>query len=149
MTGGPLVREARPDELEPLTRLAEAAVPTGVVAAGGDIERGRVVATLRGDRVFVAEINGRRAGYAAVSECAGRLMLDQLVVAATDQGRHVGHTLLDWVEGYGVSRGLRAVWVAAEGADARAQSFYQRAATRRAPAAWSGSCTTADGRVAG
>ena len=126
MNAGPLVREARPDELEPLARLAEAAVPVDVVAAGGRIERGRVAAALSGDRVFVAEIDGRRAGYAAVSERAGRLLLDQLVVAATDQGRHVGHALLDWVEGYGVSRGLQAVWVAAEGTDARAEAFYQR-----------------------
>jgi GNAT superfamily N-acetyltransferase len=53
-------------------------------------------------------------------------MLDQLVVASTDQGRQVGHRLLDWIEGYGVSRGLRAVRVPAVGADARARDFYGR-----------------------
>jgi GNAT superfamily N-acetyltransferase len=79
-----------------------------------------------GDHVFVAECEGRRAGYAAVREDGDALVLDQLVVAVTDRGRHVGHTLLDWVEGYGVSRSLTRVRVPLEGADNRALAFYHR-----------------------
>jgi GNAT superfamily N-acetyltransferase len=126
VSGDLVVREARGDELDSLTRLAEVAVPIDVVAAGGRVEPERVAEQLGGDRVFVAESGGRRAGYAAVSERGDLLVLDQMVIAPTDQGRHVGHTLLDWIEGYGVSRGLRAVRVPAAGADARARDFYTR-----------------------
>jgi N-acetylglutamate synthase-like GNAT family acetyltransferase len=126
VSGDLVVREARGDELASLTRLAEAAVPLDVVASGGRVERERVAEQLDGDRVFVAEAEGRRAGYAAVSERGEVLVLDQLVIASTDQGRHVGHTLLDWIEGYGVSRGLRAVRVPTSGADSRALDFYAR-----------------------
>jgi N-acetylglutamate synthase-like GNAT family acetyltransferase len=126
VSGDLVVREARGEELESLTRLAEAAVPIDVVVAGGGVEPERVAEQLGGDRVFVAESEGRRAGYAAVSEHGDVLVLDQLVIAPTDQARHVGHTLLDWIEGYGVSRGLRVVRVPASGADARARDFYTR-----------------------
>jgi hypothetical protein len=126
MSGDLVVREASGDELESLSRLAEAAVPIDVVVAGGRIEREQVAEQLGGDRVFVAESAGRRAGYAAVSERGDVLVLDQRGIAPTDQARHVGHTLLDWIEGYGVSRGLRAVRVPAAGADARARDFYAR-----------------------
>src|SRR5438034_3518778 len=68
MSGGLIVTEAGGDELESLSRLAETAVPIDVVAAGGGVEPQRVAEQLGGDRVFVAESEGRRAGYAAVSE---------------------------------------------------------------------------------
>jgi GNAT superfamily N-acetyltransferase len=126
VSGDLVVREARSDELATLSRLAEAAAPMDVIAAGGRIEREQVADQLGGDRVFVAESEGRRAGYAAVSERGDVLVLDQLVVAPTDQGRRVGHRLLDWIEGYGVSRGLRTVRVHPAGADARAVDFYSR-----------------------
>jgi len=126
VTGEVLVRDARADELDRLPRIAESALPPEVASAGGAVEPERLAGQLGGDRVFVAECDGRRAGYAAVSERSGALVLDQLVVAATDQGRHVGHRLLDWVEGYGISRGLSAVQVPAAGVDERARDFYRR-----------------------
>jgi len=119
------VREAQPGELDDLARLAQTAVPLDVVAAGGALEDG-VERQLESDQVFVAECEGRRAGYAAVSERGDVLMLDQLVIAPTDHGRHVGHALLDWVEGYGVSRRLLAVVIDPTGADDRARDFYAR-----------------------
>ncbi|MDX6523252.1 MAG: Acetyltransferase domain [Gaiellales bacterium] len=120
------VRDAAAAELAQLLRLAEVAVPGEVIVAGGDLAAATLQRTLAGDRVFVAECEGRRVGYAAVSEAEPALVLDQLVVAATDQGRGVGHALLDWVEGYGVSRGLQTVRVPATGADQRARDFYLR-----------------------
>jgi GNAT superfamily N-acetyltransferase len=120
-----VVREAAADELPALARLAETSVPIDVVATGGMVETG-IEQQLRSDRVFVAECEGRRAGYAAVSEHDDVLALDQLVVAPADHGRHVGHALLDWVEGYGVSRGLHAVVIDATRADDRARDFYTR-----------------------
>ncbi|HYW29758.1 MAG TPA: GNAT family N-acetyltransferase [Gaiellales bacterium] len=120
------VRDGRPEEVHHLAVVAQAAVPGDVVAAGGSLDTGRLEGELGSDRLFVAECEGRVAGYAAVGEDGEGLVLDQLVVAASDQGRGVGNALLDWVEGYGVSRGLRRVRVPAAGADARAREFYQR-----------------------
>jgi len=48
------------------------------------------------------------------------------VVAPADQGRHVGHALLDWAEGYGTSRGLERIEVSRTGADEQALDFYRR-----------------------
>jgi N-acetylglutamate synthase-like GNAT family acetyltransferase len=115
-----LVRPAALDELPRLARLADAALGDDVVSAG---KAERMPA---GDRVFVAECEGRTAGYAAVHQDDATLVLDQLVVAATDRGRHVGHTLLDWVEGFGVSLSLTRVRVPLTGADQRAREFYLR-----------------------
>jgi GNAT superfamily N-acetyltransferase len=119
------IREAAPDEVSELARLAEVAMPVEVVASGGALESD-IEERLASDRVFVAECEGRRAGYAGVTEREQVLVLDQLVVAPTDHGRHVGHALLDWVEGYGVSRGLYAVVIDPTGADDRARDFYAR-----------------------
>jgi GNAT superfamily N-acetyltransferase len=83
-----------------------------------------VPAAPAGDVVFVAEVEGHPAGYMAVREDGPALVLDQMVVAPADQGRHVGHRLLDWAEGYGSSRGLRRVCVPAEVSDRRARKFY-------------------------
>jgi GNAT superfamily N-acetyltransferase len=77
-----------------------------------------------GDVVFVAEVEGHPAGYMAVREDGPALVLDQMVVAPADQGRRVGHRLLDWAEGYGSSRGLQCVCVPAEVSDRRAREFY-------------------------
>ncbi|HET7429069.1 MAG TPA: GNAT family N-acetyltransferase [Gaiellales bacterium] len=120
------IRDGRPEEVHHLAVVAQSAVPGDVVAAGGALDPGRLEGEIGSDRLFVAECEGRVAGYAAVGEDGDALVLDQLVVAASDQGRGVGNALLDWVEGYGVSRSLRCVRVPAAGADARAREFYQR-----------------------
>jgi ribosomal protein S18 acetylase RimI-like enzyme len=49
-----------------------------------------------------------------------------VMVAPADRGRHVGHRLLDWLEGYGVSRGLERVRIAVEPDNRPAQEFYNR-----------------------
>lgn len=126
MTPSVTIRDGRPEDAPHLAILAQAAVPGDVVAAGGGIDQGRLEGEIRTDRLFVAECEGRVAGYAAVDEDDGALLLDQLVVAASDQGRGVGHALLDWVEGYGMSRGLRCVRVTVQGTDSRAREFYLR-----------------------
>jgi GNAT superfamily N-acetyltransferase len=120
------VRVAQPGEEVRLAQLAEAALGPDVVSARGEAVSSRLGSQLRADAVFVAECEGRVAGYAAVAERGDILMLDQLVVAPTDRGRHVGHALLDWAEGYGVSRELLRVRVELDGADDRAREFYVR-----------------------
>ena len=78
------------------------------------------------DVVFVAEVEGHPAGYVALREDGRALVVDQIVIAPADQGRHVGHRLLDWAEGYGSSRGMERVRIPAAGSDRRARDFYAR-----------------------
>jgi ribosomal protein S18 acetylase RimI-like enzyme len=105
------VRDASPADGAALRRLAGESGAAG--PPGGDV-------------VFVAELDGHHAGYVAVRVDASALVIDQLVVPPADRGRHVGHSLLDWVEGYGTSRRLECVQVSATGVDERAREFYAR-----------------------
>ena len=88
--------------------------------------RARAVRLPDRDVVFVAEVEGHPAGYMALREDGRALVVDQIVVAPADQGRHVGHRLLDWAEGYGTSRGMERVRIPAAGSDRRARDFYAR-----------------------
>ena len=78
------------------------------------------------DVVFGAEVDGHPAGCLGLREDGRALVVDQIVVAPADQGRHVGHRLLDWAEGYGTSRGMERVRIPAVGSDRRARDFYAR-----------------------
>ena len=79
-----------------------------------------------GNVVFVAELGGHPAGYAAARVDGAVLVVDRVMVAPADRGRHVGHRLLDWLEGYGVSRGLQRVRIAVERENRPARDFYAR-----------------------
>ncbi len=76
--------------------------------------------------VFLAEVEGHPAGYLALREAGPTLHIERLVVAPADQGRRVGHALLDWAEGYGTSRGLERIEVSRTGSDEQALDFYRR-----------------------
>ena len=120
------VRPCRPEDEPVLLRLAAEATDADVARAHGRFEAGRSLRMLEADIVFVAEAEGRPAGYVTVREEGDALVLDQLAVGVADQGRHVGHRLLDWIEGYGVSRGLARVRIEVEADNARAREFYAR-----------------------
>jgi GNAT superfamily N-acetyltransferase len=119
------IREAGAGDRELLRRLMLESTlqPAG---GGAHLEPAEDPGTPEGTVVFLAEMEGHAAGYVAVRERGGALHLERLVIAPADQGRHVGHALLDWVEGYGVSRGLERVEVGLAGADAQAEDFYRR-----------------------
>jgi len=111
-----VVRPYRESDAAALHRLAgETAISAHVVPSAPDR-----------DVVFVAEVEGHPAGYMAVREDGPALVVDQIVVAPADQGRHVGHRLLDWAEGYGSSKGMQCVCIPAAGSDRRARDFYAR-----------------------
>jgi GNAT superfamily N-acetyltransferase len=119
------IREAGAGDREVLRRLTlESTLQPA--AAGAHVEPAADPGVPEPGVVFLAEVDGHPAGYAALREQAGVLRLDRLVVAPADQGRRVGHALLDWVEGYGVSRRLERVDVGRAGADAQAEDFYRR-----------------------
>lgn len=114
-----VVREGRAGDGPALRRLlAEAMGEPDTDAIGPDDP---------GDVVFVAELGGHPAGYAAARVVDGVvLVVDRVMVAPADRGRHVGHRLLDWLEGYGVSRGLQRVRIAVELENRPAREFYAR-----------------------
>ena len=111
-----VVRPFRDSDSQALQRLAvETSTPDELVPSA-----------LNRDAVFVAEVEGHPAGYMALREDGRALVVDQIVVAPADQGRHIGHRLLDWAEGYGTSRGMELVRIPASGSDRRARDFYAR-----------------------
>ena len=128
------VREAARADAAELRRLAAEALPADVVAAGGTLEPERTDEVIAADMVFVAHAEHHIAGYVAVTEGDDELVVDQLVIASTDEGRGVGKVLLDWAEGYGVSRSKRSIRIVVEEGNERALSFYQRRGYARAPA---------------
>jgi ribosomal protein S18 acetylase RimI-like enzyme len=115
-----VVREGRAGDEPALRRLVAEAIgePEAAVAP---VEPGPP-----GDVVFVAELAGHPAGYAAARVEGAVLVVDRVMVAPADRGRRVGNRLLDWLEGYGVARGLRRVRIAVESDNRIAQDFYAR-----------------------
>jgi ribosomal protein S18 acetylase RimI-like enzyme len=114
------IREGRSGDEPALRRLTaetmgepDAAVEPIAPGAGADI-------------VFVAELAGHPAGYAAVRVDGAELVVDRIVVAPADRGRRVGNRLLDWLEGYGIARGLCRVRIAVEPGNRAAHEFYAR-----------------------
>jgi ribosomal protein S18 acetylase RimI-like enzyme len=113
VVGDITVREARGEELHDLDVMAAEVAPAAAVTAVPDV-------------VFVAEAEHHLAGFAAVRRSRQTLLVDRLVVAQTDEGRGVGNRLLDWIEGYGVSRRLARVRIAVERENRVARDFYRR-----------------------
>jgi GNAT superfamily N-acetyltransferase len=120
-----VVREREPGDDPALQRLVAETVPQ-IAAAHDRLQTSDGPAGPSDDIVFVAEVNGHPAGFLAVRETGDALVLDRLVVAPADQGRRVGHALLDWAEGYCTSRRLRRLAVVVGGADRQALDFYHR-----------------------
>ena len=113
-----VVREGRAGDGPALRRL--------LAEAMGEPDTDAIAPDDPGDVVFVAELGGHPAGYAAARVDGGVLVVDRVMVAPADRGRHVGHRLLDWLEGYGVSRGLLRVRIAVERDNRAARDFYAR-----------------------
>jgi len=119
------VREARSEELHRLARSTLESLPPEVASAGSYQPR-RTERLLDADVVFVAELDGRPAGHVAVRQEPEAMVVDQLVVDEVSQGLGVGNRLLDWVEGFALSRGVARVLIEVEDSNERAQDFYRR-----------------------
>ena len=101
------VREARSEELHRLARSTLESLPPEVASAGSYQPR-RTERLLDADVVFVAELDGHPAGHVAVRQEPEAMVVDQLVVDEVSRGLGVGNRLLDWVEGFALSRGVAA-----------------------------------------
>src|SRR5512144_1185615 len=62
---------------------------------------------LHAAEVFIAEADDEVAGYVAVEDDAGDLVVRCLCVSPAHEAQAVAHQLLDWVEGVAFSRGAR------------------------------------------
>lgn len=82
------------------------------------------LAVLEDSELYVARVGDVACGYVAVDEAQHAAVVRQLFVAPAAQGAHVGHQLLDWVEGLAISRGLERVEVESGPANERATAFY-------------------------
>jgi len=85
----------------------------------------RALSALERDTVFVAEIEGRAAGYVAVEREGDTLRIEQLFVSPEHEGEGVGRQLLEYAEGYAISVGARLLQVIAERDNRRALEFYR------------------------
>ena len=119
------VRQARSEELHRLAVSALESLPPEIASADSYQPR-RTEQLLGADVVFVAELDGHPAGHVAVRQEADAMIVDQLVVDEASQGVGVGNCLLDWVEGYALSRGMPRVRIEVEDGNERAQDFYRR-----------------------
>ena len=111
------IRPLRPDDEPLLFGLAS-------LDRGADA---RTLAVLERETVFVAEVEGAAAGYVALDVREEGCRVDQLFVSPEHEAEGVGHQLVEWAEGYAISRRARALQVVVEDDNARALDFYRRA----------------------
>jgi ribosomal protein S18 acetylase RimI-like enzyme len=87
----------------------------------------RTLGVLESETVFVAEIDDVPAGYVALGPADDVFRIDQLLVTPGHEGEGVGHQLIEWAEGYAISRRARALRIVVEEDNAPALDFYRRA----------------------
>jgi ribosomal protein S18 acetylase RimI-like enzyme len=86
----------------------------------------RTLTVLADESVFVAEVEDTVAGFVALDPRDEVVVIDHLLVGPAHANAGVGHQLLEWAEGWAISRGARALQVAVETDNAPAQDFYRR-----------------------
>ncbi len=86
----------------------------------------RTLDALRRDTVFVAELQGKPAGYVALEESDTSLRIEQLCVHPAHEEEGIGGQLLDWAEGYAISTGASRLEIVVEAGNDRAAAFYRR-----------------------
>lgn len=86
----------------------------------------RTLAVLERETVFVAEGEGAPAGYVALEPRGEAVRVDQLLVSTEYEAQGVGHQLLEWAEGYAISRRARSLEIVVEQDNVAARDFYRR-----------------------
>jgi N-acetylglutamate synthase-like GNAT family acetyltransferase len=123
------IRDARPDDADPIARLLEQlGYPTDAGAVPARLERLRIV----GDRLVVAELDGRVAGLAqlhvsptmALERPAAKI--DGLVVDELCRGRGIGRALVAEMEAEARARGCSLLYLTTATRRQDAHEFYRR-----------------------
>jgi Acetyltransferase (GNAT) family len=102
---------------------------------GPELPGDETVAVLTRCHVFVAETTDDEiAGYVALVDEGVDLCIRQLLVAPaqSDEQRHVGDQLCDWVEGYAINHGFERVRIDVGDDERTARQFYVRRGYRPA-----------------
>jgi len=86
----------------------------------------RTLTVLETETVYVAEVGGDVAGFVALAETGAAAVVDELLVAVAHEGEGVGHQLLEWAEGWAISRGARSLRIVVEDDNLAARDFYRR-----------------------
>jgi ribosomal protein S18 acetylase RimI-like enzyme len=116
------VRECRPSDEAALYGLARRSF-----GERGGWSDDRTVGVICDETVFVAELDDRPAGFVALEPSGDVVRIDQLLVSPEHEGEGVGHQLIEWAEGYAISRRCRALQIVVEDDNTRALDFYRRA----------------------
>jgi ribosomal protein S18 acetylase RimI-like enzyme len=87
----------------------------------------RTLGVLESETVFVAEIDDVPAGYVALRPEEDAVHVDQLLVSPGHEGEGIGHQLVEWAEGFAISRRARALRIVVEEDNVPALDFYRRA----------------------
>jgi GNAT superfamily N-acetyltransferase len=123
------IRDARAGDAEDIARLLEQlGYPAAASAIPSRLERLAVV----GDRVFVAEVEGRAVGLAhlqvtpALERERPAAKIGALIVEETQRSRGVGRALVDAVEQEARARGCGLMFLTSSERRDDAHTFYER-----------------------
>jgi ribosomal protein S18 acetylase RimI-like enzyme len=81
---------------------------------------------LESETVFVAELEGDRAGYVALHHDGDTVRIEQLLVSPRHEQEGIGRQLVDYAEGYAISQGAIRLQIVVEPDNRRALDFYGR-----------------------
>jgi len=81
---------------------------------------------LETDTVFVAELEGDRAGYVALERRGDTVLIEQLLVSPRHEHEGIGRQLVDYAEGFAISEGAVRLQIVVEPDNRRALDFYAR-----------------------
>jgi ribosomal protein S18 acetylase RimI-like enzyme len=85
----------------------------------------RTLAVLEHETVFVAEVEGAAAGYVALEPEGPSIRVEQLFVSGEHEDEEVGSQLLDYAEGYAISREAKTLRVVVEPGNVSARQYYR------------------------
>jgi ribosomal protein S18 acetylase RimI-like enzyme len=76
--------------------------------------------------VFVADLDGERAGYVALAHDGDTVRIEQLLVSPRHEHEGIGRQLVDYAEGFAISEGAVRLQIVVEPDNLRAREFYAR-----------------------
>jgi len=84
------------------------------------------LAAMTTDTVFVADLDGDRAGYVALTWAGDTMLIEQLLVSPRHEHEGIGNQLVDYAEGFAISEGAARLQIVVEPDNRRARDFYAR-----------------------
>ncbi|HEX3454126.1 MAG TPA: GNAT family N-acetyltransferase [Gaiellaceae bacterium] len=90
------------------------------------------LAGIESHTVFVADLEGDRAGYVALTRAGDAVLIEQLLVSPRHEHEGIGNQLVDYAEGFAISEGAARLQIVVEPDNRRARDFYARRSFLRA-----------------